>query len=227
MVETFNSVLKGIRAMHVTAIVAFTFYCLVAWFNERHARALELQRVGQQWAPKSALHLENAKTRAHTHELHCFDVATGKYQVTESGWTSSDGEVRPSRCYIVHLIDFSCTCGKTRQFHFPCSRYIVASRHANYSFLNRIPQEFSVQSMLRKWSLRFQPFLEEGQWPPYTGPRYIADAGDCWNKRGTRKRMWYKMTMDKVSGRAKRGKARPFFQDPEPSQCGLAKMRPW
>jgi hypothetical protein len=37
MAESFNSVLKGIRGMPVNAIVAFTFYRLVAWFNDRHA----------------------------------------------------------------------------------------------------------------------------------------------------------------------------------------------
>ena len=42
MVESFNSVLKGIRAMLVNAIVLFTFYRLVAWFNERHAQAMAL-----------------------------------------------------------------------------------------------------------------------------------------------------------------------------------------
>ena len=33
---------KWTRAMPVNAIVSFTFYRLVAWFNERHARAMAL-----------------------------------------------------------------------------------------------------------------------------------------------------------------------------------------
>ena len=42
MAESFNSVLKGIRAMPINAIVSFTFYRPVAWFNERHAQAMAL-----------------------------------------------------------------------------------------------------------------------------------------------------------------------------------------
>ena len=42
MAESFNSILKGIRAMPVNVIVSFTFYRLVAWFNDRHAQALQL-----------------------------------------------------------------------------------------------------------------------------------------------------------------------------------------
>ena len=57
MAESFNSVLKGIRAMPVNAIVSFTFYRLVAWFNERHAQAMAPWSNNQKWAPKPKKHL--------------------------------------------------------------------------------------------------------------------------------------------------------------------------
>jgi hypothetical protein len=43
MAESFNNVLKGIRGMPVNVIVTFTFYRLVAWFNDRHAQAKAMQ----------------------------------------------------------------------------------------------------------------------------------------------------------------------------------------
>jgi len=114
MAESFNSVLKGIRAMPINAIVSFTFYRLVAWFNERHAQAMALQWNNQAWAPKPLKHLEKAKERALTHDVECFDHNTDKYQVTERGGTTFDGEVRPSRSYIMILSNFLCRCGRTR-----------------------------------------------------------------------------------------------------------------
>jgi hypothetical protein len=42
MIEPFNSVLKGIRAMPINAIISFTFYRLVAWFNDRYSQAMAL-----------------------------------------------------------------------------------------------------------------------------------------------------------------------------------------
>ena len=93
MAESFNSVLKGIRAMLVNAIVLFTFYRLVAWFNERHAQAMALQRNNQAWTSKPTRHLKKAKDRALTHDVECFDHNTGKYQVMERGGIVSDGEV--------------------------------------------------------------------------------------------------------------------------------------
>ena len=148
MAESFNSVLKGIRAMPVNAIVSFTFYRLVAWFNDRHAQAMALQSNNKKWAPKPNKHLNKAKERAVTHDVDCFDHNTGKYQVIERGGTTSDGEVRPSRSYIVVLSNFSCGCGKTRQYHFPCSYYVAASQHCNFAYETQISWEFSVVSLV-------------------------------------------------------------------------------
>jgi hypothetical protein len=56
----------------------------------------------------------------------------------------------------------------TGQYHFPCSHYVVASHHRNFEFESRIPWEFSVESLICTWSPRFEPFLDESQWPTYT-----------------------------------------------------------
>ena len=138
----------------------------------------------------------------------------------ERGGTTSDGEVQPSRSYIVVLSNFSCRCGRTRQYHFPCSYYIAASQHRNFAYETKIPREFSVNSLVLTWSPCFEPYLDEGQWPLYTSPRYIADLGTRWDKCGTRKRMRHKMVMAQVSGRTRRGRAIPFLTNPEQNHCG-------
>jgi hypothetical protein len=114
MVESFNKLLLGIRGMAVNAIVQFIFYKLVAWFNDRHVHAFELQSDGKIWAPTSQAHLKKSKERAGTHEVICFDHATRRYEVKHTGGTTSDGEVQESRIHVVVLQDFSCTCGKTK-----------------------------------------------------------------------------------------------------------------
>jgi hypothetical protein len=42
MAKSFNKLLLGICGMSVTAIVSFTFYKLVALFNDRHTHAVGL-----------------------------------------------------------------------------------------------------------------------------------------------------------------------------------------
>lgn len=45
MVKSFNKLLLGMRDMHVTAIVSFTFYKLVVWFNDTHAHGVGESRL--------------------------------------------------------------------------------------------------------------------------------------------------------------------------------------
>jgi hypothetical protein len=77
MAKLFNNVLKDIRAMSVNAIVAFTFYRLMVWFNERYTQAKAMQTRGQRWAPKPTAHLNNAKEQANRHEVQCFNEELG------------------------------------------------------------------------------------------------------------------------------------------------------
>jgi hypothetical protein len=136
------------------------------------------------------------------------------------GGITSDREVRPSRTHVVLLDAFSCGCGKPRQYHFPCSHYVAAARHHNFAFESRIPLEFSVESLVRTWSPHFEPFLDESQWPTYTGLVYIAEPTHRWDKRGTRKMSRCNMVMDQVSSRTRRGRASPFLVDLEQNECG-------
>ena len=121
---------------------------------------------------------------------------------------------------MVILQDFKCTCGKPRQYHFLCSHLVVAARHHNYNIESRIPHEFSVDTLVHTWSPRFVPFWDPREWPPYDGPKYIADPAYHWNKRGSRKRMRHRMVMDQIPGRMRRGRGTPFVTDPEQYECG-------
>jgi hypothetical protein len=86
---------------------------------------MKLRSDGEIWAPKAKAHLEKANERASTHEVTCFDHTTGTYQVEHRGGTMSNGEVRESRMHVAVLQDFTCTCGKLRQYHFLCSHLVV------------------------------------------------------------------------------------------------------
>jgi hypothetical protein len=198
MAESFNKLLLGIRGMPVNAIMQFTFYKLVPWFNDRHAHAMQLHSDGKRWAPKVEAHLEKDNERAATHEVYYFDHATGRYEVKHTIGTTLDGEVQEMRIHVVVLQDFSCTCGRPRQYHFVCSHLVETARHRNYDIEGRIPHEFSVDTLVQTWSPCFKAFQDPREWPPYDGPKYIADPAYCWEKHGSRKRMRHRMVMDQI-----------------------------
>jgi hypothetical protein len=64
----------------------------------------------------------------------------------------SNYEVWESRMHVVVLQDFSCTCGKPRQYHFLCSHLVAAARNRNYDIESKIPREYSVDTLVHTWS---------------------------------------------------------------------------
>jgi hypothetical protein len=63
----------------------------------------------------------------------------------------------------------------------------------------------SLDAFVCTWSPGFVSFLDEEQWEPYDGPRYIDDKAMMWKKRGTRRYTWYAIEMDRVKpGRLQR-----------------------
>jgi hypothetical protein len=64
-----------------------------------------------------------------------------------------------------------------------------------------------LEALVHIWSPHFDLFLDEEQWEPCDGPRYVADKAMMWKKRGPRRRARYAMEMDRVKpGRSKRSK---------------------
>ena len=131
----------------------------------------------------------------------------------------SDGEVRGSRMHVVILQDFTCTCGKPRQYHFLCYHLVTAARHCNYNIKSRIPHEFSVDTLVHTWRPRFVPFWDPREWPLYNGPKYIVDPAYRWNKRGSRKRTRHMMVMDQIPERTRCGRGTLFLAYLEQYEC--------
>jgi hypothetical protein len=182
--------------MSMTAIVSFTFYKLVAWFNDRHAHDVGLWSDGERSAPKPKAFLEKAKEWATTHTVDFFDFQSGTYEVYLQDSTTSDGESQESRKHVVILNELSCTCGEPRQYHFPCSHVIAAARARNFDIERRITPEFTVDKLVLTRSPRFIPY--QGEWPPYNDLKYVTNLGSRWNKHGSRKRKRHKMVMDQI-----------------------------
>jgi hypothetical protein len=97
---------------------------------------------------------------------------------------------------------------------------VAAARHRNYNIERRMPHEFSVDMLVHTWSPHFVPFQDPREWPPYDGPKYIADLAYRWNKRGSRQRTRHRMVMDQIPERMRHGRGTPFITDPEQYECG-------
>lgn len=141
----------------------------------------------------------------------------------KGGGTTLGGEHRGARKFKVVITDNRCTCGVPQRKHIPCSHMVTACRHRCVDHLDasRMPAYFTMDAMVKTWSPRFEPFLDEDHWAPYNGPRYVADVAMLWKKRGPRRRVRYTMDMDRLqAGGSKRRKSgTPFLEDPQAISC--------
>jgi hypothetical protein len=57
----------------------------------------------------------------------------------------------------------------------------------------------TLDALVHTWSPRFVLFLDEEQWEPYDGPKYVADKAMMWKKRGPRRHARYAMERSNVN----------------------------
>jgi hypothetical protein len=115
MTEIFNSLLRGVRSLPVTAIVSFTFYKCNEWFMKCLVDAQIVQRDHSDYvvAPNIYRDIKRYETRAQGMHATCFNIKARKYEFLEGGGMTSGGEHHRAKQFTVNLSENTCTYGVT------------------------------------------------------------------------------------------------------------------
>nr|ABA93972.1 transposon protein, putative, Mutator sub-class [Oryza sativa Japonica Group] len=132
MAESFNNVLRGIRKLPVTAIVAYTFSKCNSWFVDRHKEATVDILCGKKWPTKVKDMLEEQQRRTLGQRAACFDFPSMKYEVSEQGGVTAAGVQWGGRHYVVVARDNTCSCQFPQLHHLPCSHMITVCKLMEY-----------------------------------------------------------------------------------------------
>jgi hypothetical protein len=169
MAKCFNNVLKGVRALPVTAIVQYTFDKLNAYFLEysvetdTHIAGMNKRKKKYKYPPRVDKWLRFESRKADSQTTICFDNEEWIYQVNEPGGTTSDGVQHGGRAFVVSLRNCECSCMRPSLLHLPCSHLKVAARarhvDVNHPLTVRLP-EFSIETVKQTWTARFNPYLD-------------------------------------------------------------------
>jgi hypothetical protein len=75
-VEIFNSILRGVRSLPVTAIASFTFHKCNEWFMKRLVDAQMVQTHHSDYVVAPNIYLDIKIYEAHMQGMHatCFDI---------------------------------------------------------------------------------------------------------------------------------------------------------
>jgi hypothetical protein len=188
MAEIFNSLLREVQSLSITKITSFTYYKCNEWFVKCLVDAHMVLRHHSDYVVPLNIYLDIKRYEACAQGMHatCFDIQVRKYEVLEGGGTKSGDEHRGAKRSTVTLSKNTSTCGVPQLIHVSCPHTIVVCNLLSWNFY--VPPFMTnyntLEALVHTWSPHFVPFLDEEQWEPYDGPRYVADKAMMWKKRG-------------------------------------------
>jgi hypothetical protein len=121
MADIFNSILRGVWSLPITAITSFIFYKCNGWFVKWLVDAQMVQTHHFDYVVAPNIYLDIKRYEAYAQVMHatCFDIQARKYEVIEGGGTTSGGEHRGAKRFTVNLSENTCTCGVPQLIHVP------------------------------------------------------------------------------------------------------------
>ncbi|XP_058775069.1 uncharacterized protein LOC131649320 [Vicia villosa] len=144
LVESMNSVFKGIRHLPVTALVKSTYFRMASLFAQRGERWDAVLRAGQLWSECCTGFIKAEGAKANTHTV-------------------------PRQEYRVLLEERWCDCGKFQAFRMPCSHVIAACAHSHLDALALLSPIYKSETLLHVYNNGFAVVAKEDYWPAYEG----------------------------------------------------------
>lgn len=171
--ECFNGVLKGARSLPITALVKFTFFKLVSYFDDRRAKIQDQLSSGEAYSKYAMDILLRCREKAKGHTVIRFDRIRGVFDLrTRPNLGSSH---RGDHTYQINLQERTCTCGKWQMLKIPCSHVIACCTHQNITIRQYINSCYKLTEQLASYSESFEPMKDEPYWQPIEGPTLRPD----------------------------------------------------
>jgi hypothetical protein len=166
LVESMNSIFKGIRNLPITALVQATYFRLGALFETRRSKWSSVLQSGQLFSDASMKFIRHEAAKANTHVVTVFDRTKGWFSVAES---MDHNEGMPMGQYRVELDRGWCDCGRFQAFRTPCSHVIAACSKVRRDPSYLLSEVYKVASLSNVYKISFSVVAKEDYWPEYQG----------------------------------------------------------
>ena len=172
IVESINSVLKGVRFLPVLGLVKATFYRMNHYWVERgqmiHAQMLAGEVFSEDVRKKMVICIHKASSCS----VHAFDQYSSAFEVQESYDPTSH---QYGHCYRVDLTNRSCDCGEFQTHKFPCAHAFVACATVSLDPTQFLDHTFRLDNMMNIYNKEFRPIGDVSNWPTTSGPTLVPD----------------------------------------------------
>ncbi|XP_057750948.1 uncharacterized protein LOC130969306 [Arachis stenosperma] len=205
--ECVNSILKGVRNLHVASLVKAT-YCRLAELFVRKGREAEAQMgTGQQFSQHLMKCIEANMRTARCFTVTLYDRDNSEFTVAETTPTGSFS----LGTYRVSLASRTCDCGYFQALHFPCQHALACCAYSRVTWTSYVHSVYQISSVFDVYRMGFTPPIPEGFWPPYDGPTVIPDPDKRRAREGRPRSTRIRTNMDEA--------------DPNrPKRCGLCRQ---
>ena len=156
MSEVYNGVLKGVRALPITALIQETWNRTLSYFADRVQVANAQVAMNKPWSEKIQLHLNEKAEKSRSHGCSQVDATRHKWQISVRS-KFVHGHHRGSRKHAVTLgpTTCECTCQKPKLLAYPCSHVLRAAAEQNISIVPYISAYFNTENLFNTWSGEF------------------------------------------------------------------------
>ncbi|CAL0317899.1 unnamed protein product [Lupinus luteus] len=180
LAECINSVLKGCRALPITALVTATYHRLNSWFIHHRTEAENMIRAGHIYCEELSKVMNENNRKASCHVVRNFSRVSGVSEVEVPG----TGGRRHNKVYTVRLMESWCDCGEFQSLRLPCSHAVATCASLNLDTAQFISPIYRLTNILKVYGVEFQPVPNEEYWPSYTGPTFIPNPVMRRNRKG-------------------------------------------
>ena len=158
LVESVNDMLKGFRALPITAMVNKIFYQLVNYFDTRRTTYRAQMMEGWIHTQFAGNLLQKNIEAANRHEVTRFDSDSGIFEV-KTGYDRS--RRMGSHKHKVELNLRRCTCGKFQEIKIPCSHVIAFCQKYAIDHNTMVDEFYTLARTLQCYLYMFHPLGDQ------------------------------------------------------------------
>lgn len=203
LAEVYNFVLRGNRALPLTAIVEGIFHGTVKYFRERRQRA-ELHMMNYPNTPyceKVMRYMQDKMEKARSHTVIAIGNRERRFEVRLPTDKFGTGNQMRTHEVIIGLEAWptcECTCNKPKLLHLPCSHVLAACGQLQMDAISFVSTYYRKESVINTWTGEMVGFrvVDNFNTVNPTDRQYIPDPGLVRTSRGRRQSRRIRNDMD-------------------------------
>lgn len=155
-IESVNGMLKGFRALPITAMVEKIFYQCGHYFDTRRSQFLWQQQDGYRFTQSTGEVIQKNAQSANGHRVATFNRDDLVVEVRSA---------KTGKKQVVKFIEGTCSCSKFQEMRIPCSHAIAACMSRSVDYEQFVDSYYTLERSLKCYEDIFIPLDNSDYWP--------------------------------------------------------------